>query len=111
MKSILLSLVMPPTGFVTLIIIGLLLRGAWHRIGRRLTWAAAVCLLLFSLPIVSYSALVALETDLPTTPPADHPPQAIVVLGAETIRSTQGAISFRPGLLTLDRLRSAAALQ
>jgi hypothetical protein len=37
MKSILLSLVMPPTGFVTLIIIGLLLRGAWHRAGRRLT--------------------------------------------------------------------------
>jgi uncharacterized SAM-binding protein YcdF (DUF218 family) len=111
MKSLLLSLVMPPTGFVTLIIIGLLLRGRWHRIGRRLTWAAAVCLLLFSLPIVSYSALVALETDLPTTPPADHPPQAIVVLGAETIRSTQGAIRFRPGLLTLDRLRSAAALQ
>jgi uncharacterized SAM-binding protein YcdF (DUF218 family) len=111
MKSLLLSLVMPPTGFVTLIIVGLLLRCGWHRIGRRLTWAAAVCLLLFSLPIVSYSALVALETDLPTTPPADHPPQAIVVLGAETIRSTQGAISFRPGLLTLDRLRSAAALQ
>jgi uncharacterized SAM-binding protein YcdF (DUF218 family) len=110
MKSILLSLVMPPTGFVTLIIIGLLLRGAWHRAGRRLTWAAAICLLLAGLPIVSYSALVALETDLPMTPPADHPPQAIVVLGAETIRSAQGPEHFRPGLLTLDRLRAAAAL-
>jgi uncharacterized SAM-binding protein YcdF (DUF218 family) len=111
MKLLLLSLVIPPTGFVTLIIIGLLLRGRWHRFGRRLTWAAAVFLLLFSLPIVSYSALVALETDLPTIPPADHPPQAIVVLGAETIRATRnGTFEFRPGLLTLDRLRSAAAL-
>jgi uncharacterized SAM-binding protein YcdF (DUF218 family) len=110
MKSMLLSLVMPPTGFVTLIIIGLLLRGAWYRTGRRLTWAAVICLLLFSLPFVSYSALVALETDLPMTPPADHPPQAIVVLGAETIRSAQGSERFWPGLLTLDRLRAAAAL-
>src|SRR5690242_3535755 len=111
MKFLLLSLVMPPTGFVTLIIIGLLLRGRWHRFGRRLTWAAAAFLLLFSMPIVSYSALVALETDLPTTPPADHPPQAIIVLGAETIRSVEtGTADFRPGLLTLDRLRSAAAL-
>jgi uncharacterized SAM-binding protein YcdF (DUF218 family) len=111
MKALLLSLVMPPTGFVTLIIVGLLLRGRWHRAGRRLTWIAAICLLLFSLPIISYSVLVALETELPTTPPADHPPQVIVVLGAETIRSTQnGAVAFRPGLLTLDRLRTAAAL-
>ena len=60
MKGLLLSLVMPPTGFVTLIIIGLLLRGRWHRFGRRLTWTAAAFLLLFSMPIVSYSALVAL---------------------------------------------------
>jgi uncharacterized SAM-binding protein YcdF (DUF218 family) len=111
MKAILLSLVMPPTGFITLIIIGLLLRGRWYRAGRRLTWAAAILLLLSSLSIVSDSALVALETDLPTTTPADHPPQAIVVLGAETARSTRnGTVAFRPGLLTLDRLRSAAAL-
>lgn len=110
MKSLLLSLVMPPTGFVTLILIGLLLRGRWHRLGRRLTLVSAVCLLLFSLPIVSESALVALETGLPTTPPADHPPQAIIVLGAEIIRSIQRPGLFRPGLLTLDRLRSAAAL-
>src|SRR4051812_8923115 len=110
MKSILMSLVMPPTGFVTLIIIGLLLRGACPRAGRRLPWAAAICLLLAGLPFVSYSALIALEPALPMTPPADHPPQAIVVLGAETIRSAQGPEHFRPGLLTLDRLRAAAAL-
>ena len=54
--------------------------------------------------------LLALETGLPTTPPADHPPQAIVVLSAEVIRAHQEELGFRPGLLTLDRLRTAAAL-
>jgi uncharacterized SAM-binding protein YcdF (DUF218 family) len=109
MKGMLLSLAMPPTGFVTLAILGLLLRGRWHRLGRRLTWVSVFCLLLFSLPIVSYSALVALETDLPMTPPANQPPQAIIVLGAEIVRSQRDPAIFRPSLLTLDRLRSAAA--
>ncbi len=111
MKSILLSLAMPPTGFVTLIIIGLLLRGRWHRFGRRLALAATIGLLLLSLPIVSHTALVALETGLPTTPAAEHPPQAIIVLGAEVIRDRHEPLGTRPGLLTLDRLRAAAALQ
>jgi uncharacterized SAM-binding protein YcdF (DUF218 family) len=111
MKSILLSLAMPPTGFVTLIIIGLLLRGSWHRFGRRLTWAATIGLLLLSLPVVSHTALVALETGLPMTPPVDHPPQAIIVLGAEVVRDHSDPLGARAGLLTLDRLRAAAALQ
>jgi uncharacterized SAM-binding protein YcdF (DUF218 family) len=111
MKSIILSLAMPPTGFVTLIIIGLLLRGRWHRFGRRLALAATIGLLLLSLPIVSHTALVALETGLPTTPAAEHPPQAIIVLGAEVLRDRHEPLGTRPGLLTLDRLRAAAALQ
>ncbi len=111
MKSILLSLAMPPTGFVTLAVIGLLLRGRWYRFGRVLTWAAVAGLLLTSLPMVSYSALIALETGLPTTPPADHPPQAIIVLGGEIARAGQEPLGARPGPLTLDRLRTAVALQ
>ncbi len=110
MKSILLSLAMPPTGFVTLIIIGLLLRGRWYRLGRFLMWAAVAGLLVTSLPIVSEGALVALETGLPTTPPAEHPPQAIVVLSAELVRASHEPFGARPGLLTLDRLRTGAAL-
>jgi uncharacterized SAM-binding protein YcdF (DUF218 family) len=111
MKSILLSLVMPPTGFLTLIFIGLLLHGRRYRLGRRLLWAATIGLLLLSMPIVSRTALMALETGLPTAPPADHPPQAIIVLGAEVVRDRQDPIGARAGLLTLDRLRAAAALQ
>src|SRR5271166_5903880 len=109
MKSILLALVMPPTGFVTLIIAGLLLGGRRFRLGRYLAWASVAGLLLFSLPIVSNSVLEALESNLPTAPTADHPPQAIIVLGAEVIRDRQPP-GVRPGLLSLDRLRTAAAL-
>jgi uncharacterized SAM-binding protein YcdF (DUF218 family) len=110
MKSLLLTLGMPPTGFVLLIVIGLLLSGRWRRAGRRLTWAALIALIGFGMPILSYSMLLALETGLPMTPPADHPPQAIVVLGAEVIRAQNEKLGIRPGLLTLDRLRTAAAL-
>jgi uncharacterized SAM-binding protein YcdF (DUF218 family) len=110
MKGILEALALPPTGFVVLIVTGLLLRGRWHRFGRRLTWASLIALILFGMPVVSYSMLLALETGLPLQPPADHPPQAIVVLGAEVIRAHQEKLGVRPGLLTLDRLRTAAAI-
>ena len=101
---------MPPTCFVVLIVVGLLLRGGWQRFGRRLTWASSIALILFGMPAVSYSMLLALETGLPLMPPADHPPQAIIVLGGEVIRAHQERLGIRPGLLTLDRLRTGAAL-
>ncbi len=101
---------MPPTCFVVLIVVGLLLRGGWQRFGRRLTWASLIALILFGMPAVSYSMLLALETGLPLAPPADHPPQAIIVLGGEVIRAHQERLGIRPGLLTLDRLRTGAAL-
>jgi uncharacterized SAM-binding protein YcdF (DUF218 family) len=110
MRAVLLTLAMPPTGFVMLIGAGLLLRGAWHRTGRRLAWASLVALILFGMPAVSHSLLLALETGLPTTAPAGPPPQAIVVLGGEVIRARNENLGIRPGLLTLDRLRTAAAL-
>ena len=110
MKAVLETLLLPPTGFVVLLVAGLLLGGTWRRFGRRLTWAALVALVLFGMPVVSYSMLLGLESGLPMTPPADHPPQAIVVLGAEVIRAHNEKLGIRPGLLTLDRLRTAAAL-
>jgi uncharacterized SAM-binding protein YcdF (DUF218 family) len=111
MRAILLTLAMPPTGFVVLIVSGLLLRGRWWRFGRRLVWIALAALILLGMPVVSYRLLLALETGLPTTPPSDHPPQAIIVLGGEIIRARDEKLGIRPGLLTLDRLRTAAALQ
>ena len=110
MRSVLLTLAMPPTCFIVVIVAGLLMRGRWRHVGRRLTWAALIVLILFGMPAVSYSMLLALETGLPLVPPADHPPQAIIVLGGDVIRAHQERLGIRPGLLTLDRLRTGAAL-
>jgi uncharacterized SAM-binding protein YcdF (DUF218 family) len=110
MKGMVEILALPPTGFVVLIVIGLLLTSLWWRFGRGLTWVSLIALILLGMPVVSHSMLLALESGLPMQPPADHPPQAIVVLGAEIIRAHQEKLGIRPGLLTLDRLRTAAEL-
>jgi uncharacterized SAM-binding protein YcdF (DUF218 family) len=110
MRWIIVPLALPPTAFVVLIVIGLLLRGRWRRFGRGLVWGSLIALILFGMPVVSGNMLLALESGLPTVPSVDHPPQAIVVLGAEVIRTHEEALGVRPGLLTLDRLRTAAAL-
>ena len=110
MRNILAALAIPPTGFVMLLVFGLLLRQGRRRFGQRLAWIAVIGLILLGMPIVSSNLLLALETNLPTIPPPDHPPRAIVVLGAEVIRASSEPLHVRPGLLTLDRLRTAAAL-
>jgi uncharacterized SAM-binding protein YcdF (DUF218 family) len=109
-KGLLLSLAMPPTGLLTALVIGLLLSGRRLRLGLVIAWAGVAGLVLLAMPVVSQNLLLALETGLPTVPPADHPPGAIVVLGAEVIRAHGEPDGGRPGLLTLDRLRTAAEL-
>jgi uncharacterized SAM-binding protein YcdF (DUF218 family) len=108
LKALLVSLLLPPSGFVTLALVALLLRsGKWSRC---LLWVAVVGLIAFSTPIVSASLLVALESGLDTVPPASDPPQAIVVLGAEIARVPGDPPYARVGPLTLERLRAAAEL-
>ena len=110
MRTTIAGLLLPPTGCIVLIAAGLLLRGGWRRFGRRLTWASLITLILLGMPVVADNMLRTLEPNLPTTPPADRPPQAIVVLSAESIHTPEEDLGARPGLLTLDRLRTAAML-
>jgi uncharacterized SAM-binding protein YcdF (DUF218 family) len=102
---------LPPFGFVILIFIGLLLALRFRRGGLGLVWISAIALVVLSLPIVSTNLLMAMEPPLPTTPPADNPPKAIIILAADAIRDRAEALHNRPGLLTIDRLRTGAALQ
>lgn len=110
MRGLLVSLALPPMGFVMLIGLGLLARGRWRKLGTRLSWFSLAALILLAMPVVSYPMLLALETGFPTVPPADHPPQAIIILGGDVIRAHMEESGVRPGLLTLDRLRTGAAL-
>lgn len=110
LKAVLLSLLMPPVGLLTLALALLLLLPRDHRLARILPAGCLVLLFGLSLPLVSDPLLVSLETGLPTTPPADAPPQAIVVLGAEINRTGGRQPGAEVGRLTLERLRSAARL-
>jgi uncharacterized SAM-binding protein YcdF (DUF218 family) len=110
MKTLLLALVMPPTGCAVLGLLGLLLALRWRRIGLALAWIGVVTVILLSLPVVSDNLLLALESGLPTTPSAAAPPRAIVVLGGEAVRSRSEPLGVFPGPLTFSRLRTAAAL-
>lgn len=110
LKTVLLSLLMPPIGLVTLALAALLLLPRGHRLVRSLPVTCLILLLALSLPLVSRPLLASLETDLPTTPPADAPPRAIVVLGAEITRTGGSAPGAEVGPLTRERLRAAARL-
>jgi uncharacterized SAM-binding protein YcdF (DUF218 family) len=110
MRNLVLMLAMPPMGFVTLLVVAVCLRGRWQGWGKRLGWLSLAGLLITAMPAVSTPMLRALEIGLPTTPPAGDPPKAIVVLGGDLIRAAEEPLGVRPGLLTLDRLRTAAAL-
>jgi uncharacterized SAM-binding protein YcdF (DUF218 family) len=111
LKDLLVALILPPFGFLSLAVPGLLLLHLRPRIARGLLWLAVLGLLAFAMPAVSETLLVALESGLDTTPPATDPPQAIVILGAESIRTGGPSPGNQVGRLTLERLRAGAELQ
>ncbi|MBV9250588.1 MAG: YdcF family protein [Acetobacteraceae bacterium] len=106
-KYILLLMIVPPLNLVIAILVGWLLLRTRPRLGRWIIGCALLLLLLLGIPAVAETLLAALETDLPTAPPIDKPPAAIIVLGGDIDRTQEGA---DVGQLTLDRLRTAAVL-
>ncbi len=109
MKWIFEAVALPPICFLYMVIVGLLIVRRHRRGGRALVCIGLVGLAVLSIPLVPNLLLVGLERNLPTTPPADAMPQAIVILGGDLMR-TKGPPHSLPGLLTLDRLRAGAAL-
>ena len=105
-------LVVPPPNLVLIALAGLvLMRWRWYRrAGTIIVAVSLVLLLVLSLPITGQSLLVSLEQGLPLTPPADAPPQAIVILSAEVEHTIGPGPDVRVGPLTLQRLRAGAAL-
>jgi uncharacterized SAM-binding protein YcdF (DUF218 family) len=110
LKNLLVALLLPPFGLVTIAFAGLILLRYRPALGHGLVWLAVVGLTLLAMPVVTDTALVALERDLPLQPPSDDPPQAIIVLGAEVMRAGGDSSTVGVGRLTLERERAAAAL-
>jgi uncharacterized SAM-binding protein YcdF (DUF218 family) len=111
LKSILLLLVLPPLNLMVLLFAGLLTIRRAPRVALAMVWTAAAGLLLLSMPVVSIALLRTLENGLRTAPDTLNPPQAIVVLGAEVMRTPSDPGGAVAGHLTTDRLRAAAGLQ
>ena len=110
LKSLLVSLLVPPFGFVTLALLALLLPRGHLRMRRVLLGIAIAGLVVLGMPAVADRLLDGLEANVRPAPPGAAPPAAIVVLGAE-IRRTSGDPPVVVGRLSLERLARAARLQ
>jgi uncharacterized SAM-binding protein YcdF (DUF218 family) len=109
LKAILITLAVPPVGFLCLAILGLLIVRWRRRGGRALICIGLAGLTLLALPLFSDLLIVALEQNLPLEPPPDAMPQAIVILGGDLTR-TADPPNVIPGFLTVDRMRAGVAL-
>lgn len=102
-------LVVPPPNLILIGIFGLILSKWFRRAGLTITSVCLVLLLLLSLPFISSRLLISLEDEVPRTVAGD-PPQAIVVLSAETEHVLGPGPNRVVGPLTLEREAAAAIL-
>ncbi|MCU0887078.1 MAG: YdcF family protein [Rubritepida sp.] len=107
MQAALTSLLLPPLALAGLAVLAGLL--AWR--GRRAAGAVAALaglgLLALATPYAAGTLRAGLEARVPA-PPAGPPPQAIVILGGDSVATE--AERNDPGAFTLERLRAGAAL-
>jgi uncharacterized SAM-binding protein YcdF (DUF218 family) len=108
LSNIAVALVIPPFSLLPVCVAGLLMAWRYRRLGVLIMVAGLTGLGLLALPLVSGGLIASLERNLPLTPPAGDPPQAIVILGGDTVQS-HGKLDV--GALTLERERAGAALQ
>jgi uncharacterized SAM-binding protein YcdF (DUF218 family) len=103
-------LLVPPISLLLVSLVGILVHGRNERVGRLLTWVGLVGLLILAMPAVGGSLEIALERDLPLTPPPGLPPRAIVILGGDVVRSGTRTVVQELGPISLERVRTGAAL-
>ncbi|MEZ6021211.1 MAG: YdcF family protein [Planctomycetota bacterium] len=106
-KALLLAFVLPPGGFLSLLLLGFALRRPWPRLARGLRWAGGLLLALASLPFVSSWAIGTLQ-HIPPMTEVPEGAEAIVVLGGDFLPYTPEYPTGRVGPLSLERLRHGA---
>lgn len=111
LRLLLSAIALPPIAFVLLAIAGWLLAARWRRTGRAIGAAALLGLLVLSLPATAKLLTAPLEAGLPLTPPANDPPQAIVILAAGVWRGGGTSPRILIGPRTLWRVLAGVRLQ
>ena len=107
MQFVLTSLFLPPMLLVLIVLAAGLLAWQGKRVAGAIAAAAAVLLLLLATSFAAGALTVGLERMAPAPPAGAAQPGAIIVLGGEMARGAGGP---EVGVLTLERLRAAAAL-
>ncbi|MFO1056640.1 MAG: YdcF family protein [Dongiaceae bacterium] len=105
------ALLLPPTVFWLLVVLGWAVRRRWRRPGGALVLAGLALLLLSSLPACADLLLGSLETDPPVTQAEAARAEVLVVLGGDLDRVAPEYGGTTLGPLSLERVRYAAILQ
>jgi uncharacterized SAM-binding protein YcdF (DUF218 family) len=107
-KAIIKALVLPPTGSLLLIFVGLSLPLRFWRLRPILAWTGAISLLLLSIPAVAAFLVARLDASPPLDLRQASSAQAIVILGGGTRRNALEYGGDTLGRLTLERVRYGA---
>ena len=109
-KAIAKTLILPPTGLLLLVLLGLGLIGRRPRAGRVLAITAAAVLLALATPIVSSALIRVLDDSAPLDLAQARTAQAIVIPGGGVRRNAREYGGDTVGRLTLERVRYGARL-
>ncbi|HTE14963.1 MAG TPA: YdcF family protein [Burkholderiales bacterium] len=110
LRKIIAGFVLPPTGPLLCILLGLILMRRHRRIGNALAWLGAGCLLVLSLPVVSSWLVETVGGSKPLDPTQPVSAQAIVILGGGVRLNAAEYGGDTLGQLTLERTRYGAYL-
>jgi uncharacterized SAM-binding protein YcdF (DUF218 family) len=104
------SSLIPPSLFIVLTVIGLVLAWRWTRLGLVVATFGGILLYLASMPIVADGLNEWVKSLAGAAPilPSDAPPGAIIVLSADYRRSDAPGGSYTVGPETLERLATTA---
>ena len=72
-RAVVTALLVPPISLLLVALVGALIDRRNRRIGRFVIWAGLVGLLILAMPVAGGSLMIALERNLPLSPPPDSP--------------------------------------
>lgn len=108
-RSTLPFVLVPPSGLIWWLLLGLLIMHRRRRLGFAITVTSCALLYALSTPLVGGLLISSLEAAQPATQGAGEP-GAIIILGADGERTPDQLVRAEPGPLSLQRLAGAAII-